>query len=434
MVFQPRVLDPRRPAERSTDERVLVLVARAHPIPTQTFHRRSAAALAGIGVRVVRVAMKRLGPSGGPHDATRFPREEGARAWRAFGRAPFRALAGLVGLWARARPGDKEGGRSGAVAAWADGLRLADWGRRQGDVGRFHAQFASWEATTAWTAARLLGVPFSFEVHNPYTWVRGRSALRAKARAADVVTAISEEARRRMLALDGALSSKVRVVRCGVPPSRPDASMEAGVSPYDVLAVGSLVPRKGHEVLVRAVALLARERPDVRAAIVGEGEERARLEALLRETGAPVTLLGARSEEETLALTRRARVAALACVVAPDGDEDGIPVALLEAMAAGVPVVSTAVGGIPELLEEGRAGLLVAPGDAVGFSAALSRLLRDERLAASLGEAGRGAVEARHALSDTAWDLARALGVPSSGAPPARRADRPADPVPGPRL
>lgn len=386
---------------------MLVLVCRTHPEPTQTFHRRSAAALAAAGVAVTRVALRHArGAAPAPGDPTRFLADDGARAAAAFRRRPARALALLLGAVARARAGDKEGGRLGAAAAWRDGLALADWARARGDVTRLHAQFASWEATAARVAAALLGVPFSFEVHNPYTLVVGRGALRAKIRAADVVTAISEAARRRVLALEPGAAGKVAVVRCGVPPAVPPPP---GTPRFDVVAVGSLVPRKGHDVLVAAAARLAARRPGVTVAIVGEGPARPALEAAIAAAGAPVTLLGARPEAEATAIAAAARVATLACVTAADGDEDGVPVSLMEAMAAGVPVVSTAVGGIPELLEDGRAGLVVAPGDAAGLASALDRVLGDADLAARLGAAGRAAVAARHDVDACARDLARAL-------------------------
>jgi glycosyltransferase involved in cell wall biosynthesis len=392
---------------------VIALVCRSHPEPTQTFHRRTAAALSRLGAPVLRVALRRA-PGAPADDPTTFLRETGASAARAFLRGPLGALASLLGLLLRARRGDKEGGRAGAFLAWLDGLRLADWARRRGDVLRFHAQFASWEASACLVAARATGRPFSFEVHNPYTLVVGRRLLRWKARRAALVTAISEDARARLAALAPEVGPRARVVRCGVDAAevaRLAASVPAEAR--DVVAVGSLVPRKGHDVLVRAMALLAARRPGTRAAIVGEGPERARLAALVAETGAPVELLGARGEAETLALTAAARVAVLACVVAPDGDEDGVPVALMEAMALGRPVVSTPVGGVAELLGGGRAGALVASGDPVGLAVAVGDLLDDEPRRARLGEAGRARVAALHDLGSCARDLAAALGAPA---------------------
>lgn len=398
---------------------MLVFVCRSHPEPTQTFHRRTAAAVAALGVPTARLALRRArgAPPGPAADGTTFLRETGASAFRAFVRRPWRALGLLVAGVARARGGDKEGGRLGAAAAWRDGLALADWVRRRGGVARLHAQFAGWDATAARVAGALAGVPFSFEVHNPYLLVVGRGALAAKVRAADVVTAIAETTRRRVLDLVPEAADRVEVVRCGVDVASPPA---AGPSTprYDVVAVGSLVPRKGHDVFVRAVARLAATRPGVRAAIVGEGPERARLEAAIAATGAPVTLLGALPEAEAGAVAAAARVAALACVVAPDGDEDGVPVALMEAMAAGVPVVSTPVGGIAELLDDGRAGLLAAPGDAAGLASAVGRLLDDPRLAARVAAAGRAAVRARHDLAACARSLVAALRVAAAPAAP----------------
>jgi glycosyltransferase involved in cell wall biosynthesis len=370
-----------------------------------------ARALASSGVDVVRVALKRGRTTPDTPDATRFPREEGARALRAFVRRPFRALGQLLRLVLRAGGGNKEGGRAGAVLAWRDGLALADWARRLEGPVRFHAQFASWEATSALVAACVTRTPFSFEVHNPFTFVRGRSLLRMKLLAADRITAISDDARRRALALAPEAASRLVLVRCGL--DLDGVPARAGRGP-DVVAVGSLVPRKGHDVLVEAVARVAATRPGLAAAIVGEGPERERLAALIRERHAPVTLVGALPEARAWTLAASAKVCVLACRTAADGDEDGIPVALMEAMAAGTPVISTPVGGIAELLDDGRAGLLVPAGDALGLATAIERLLDDGPLRERLARDGRAAVAARHDLVQCARDLANALGVPRS--------------------
>lgn len=387
---------------------MIVLVARSHPAPTQTFHRRMARALAEVRPGVVRVALKRGDGPPDRDDATRFPREEGASALRAFVRRPLAATRLLVGAVARARRGNKEGGRAGAALAWRDGLRLADWARRSPGVVRFHAQFASWEATAALVAARLSRARFSFELHNPYTFVKGRSMLAWKLGAADLATAISDDARRRAigLALVPGVASRIAIVRCGVDLDEVPARREGGP---DVVAVGSLVPRKGHDVLVRALCRLAATRPGLCAVVVGDGPERARLEALAAEIAAPVRFVGALPEDEAWALAASARVGALACVTADDGDEDGIPVALVEAMAAGTPVVSTPVGGMAELLEDGEAGLLVPARDPVALAAAVERLLDDEPLRARLADRGRAAVAARHDVRACARDLSAAF-------------------------
>lgn len=392
---------------------MLVLVSRTHPEPTQTFHRRTAEALSRLGVEVTRVALRPRGDPGAKSgDGTVFLKDAGARALPSFLRHPFVSLGLLAALVGKARRRDKEGGRLGAAAAWADGLRLHDWARKRGGIGRFHAQFASWEATAALVAARLGGVPFSFEVHNPYTVVVGRGLLQFKARRADVLPAISEDACHRLLSVAPEVDGRAPIVRCGVDAedlARLAASRE--VPAYDVVAVGSLVPRKGHDVLVRAIARVASLRPGTRAAIVGDGPERPALEALVRDTGAPVDLLGAREEAEAIALTARARVAALACRAAQDGDEDGIPVSLMEAMALSVPVVSTPAGGIAELVEGGEAGLLVAEEDPVSLAEAILRALSDDALRARLVARAAAAVRARHDLTSCARSLAGALGV-----------------------
>ena len=147
-----------------------------------------------------------------------------------------------------------------------------------------------------------------------------------------------------------------------------------------VLAVGNLYPVKDHATLLRATARLPE---DVRVAIAGRGEEEANLRRLASELGlaSRCQLLGVRDDVE--------RLLAAADVFVQPSRSEGLPLAVLEAMAAGLPVVASRVGGIPEAVVEGRTGLLVEPGEPALLAGALEQVLADADRAASMGEAGR---------------------------------------------
>ncbi|OWY61212.1 hypothetical protein B7486_64985 [cyanobacterium TDX16] len=178
-------------------------------------------------------------------------------------------------------------------------------------------------------------------------------------------------------------------------------------TPGVLVSVGSLLPQKGHDVLVRA---LARVVEPWTLTIVGDGPQRPALEQLARELGVAdrVELVGSQDQAEVRRLLDGAWASALACVVVDDGDRDGIPVALMEAMARGVPVVSTPLGGIPELV--GGAGVLVPSGDAAALAEALDRLA-DPVERQRIGAAGRARVEERFQVATSAARV-RALVVP----------------------
>jgi glycosyltransferase involved in cell wall biosynthesis len=176
------------------------------------------------------------------------------------------------------------------------------------------------------------------------------------------------------------------------PPARP-----AGGT-LRILGVGRLVPKKGFDVLVEACALLRDEGVDVAAAIVGEpGEHEPALRNLVAARGldGEVTLAGPMTQEALHREYERATAFCLPCRVLASGDRDGIPNVLVEAMACGVPVVTTGVSGIPELVEDGVNGLLVSPDDPRAVAAALRRLCEDPELARRLGAAGRETVARR---------------------------------------
>ncbi len=174
-----------------------------------------------------------------------------------------------------------------------------------------------------------------------------------------------------------------------------------------LLSVGRLVEKKGHRYLVEAVALLRQRGIAARAVMVGDGPERPALVDLIarHQLQDTVHLHPPVTQTELRALLPEADLFVLPCVVAADGDRDGIPVSLMEAMAAGLPVVSTTVSGIPELVDE-TTGVLVPPRDAPALAAALAALLDDPERRQRLGANGPLVVRERFDIAHSARQLA----------------------------
>jgi glycosyltransferase involved in cell wall biosynthesis len=206
-------------------------------------------------------------------------------------------------------------------------------------------------------------------------------------RSADVFLAVSPEDRRRMIEFERIDSTKVRYVPNGIPAMAAGdgkawrRSLDANSKTPLIGTVCALRPQKALDVLLAAVAMLVVERPDLRVLIVGEGPERIRLERLSEELGlaATVEFLGSRTQEELPDI-----LAAIDIVVSSSSFE-GMPLAVIEWMAAGKAIVATNVGGVPALIEDGVDGLLVEPGDPHQLTEAIARLLRDADLRSALG-------------------------------------------------
>jgi glycosyltransferase involved in cell wall biosynthesis len=161
------------------------------------------------------------------------------------------------------------------------------------------------------------------------------------------------------------------------------------------VTVARLVRIKGVDASLRAFARVRERHPDARYWIVGDGPERPALEALVRSLGlsAAVTFHGPLANTATQHLVARAHIAVLACRFDERGAADGVPVFLMEAGALGLPVVSTDVTGVPELVHHGAGGLVVPAGDDIALGAALVRLAADAPLRTRLGEGLRAAVD-----------------------------------------
>lgn len=240
---------------------------------------------------------------------------------------------------------------------------------------------------------RLSGVPVV--VAHEHTWsFQGRPLRRfldreLVARWADVFVAVSGEDRRKMIEVEGVDPAKIRLIPNGIPSpangAGADVRTELGIEPgAPVLGVVcELRAQKALEVLFEAAALLLVEFPTLKVLVAGDGPERARLEEGARRLGVADTVLFLGIRRDVPAVLTAVDVAVLS------SDYEGSPLSVMEYMAAAKPVVSTRVGGVPELVQEDVHGLLVDPRDPEALAEAVARLLRDPALAKRLGAEGR---------------------------------------------
>ncbi len=273
-----------------------------------------------------------------------------------------------------------------------------------------HAHFAHVPTSIAMYGSMLAQVSFSFTAHANDLFERG-VALREKVRRASFVACISDY-NRRLLVDMGCDGTKLHIVRCGVD-SRAYPMREAKVmsNPPSISLVARLVEKKGVDVLVRALELLRDRGVAFHATIVGEGplEDAIRRRIRVASIEGSVHMMGAQPQELVREIFLNTDVFVLPCVEAKSGDMDGIPVVLIEALALGVPVVSTTVSGIPELVESGVSGDLVSSGDPEALADALDGLLADPARAERYSSAGRAIVENEFELANNVDRLVRLI-------------------------
>jgi len=267
-------------------------------------------------------------------------------------------------------------------------------------VAHVHAHFASGPAAVALHLHRLTGIPYSFTAHakDIYIDTVDRTELARKLRSARFAVTVSDYNRRHLeqLAGDG------RIVRIynGLDLGRFSPNGRRDDPPL-ILAVGRLIEKKGFADLIHACALLRDRGCRFRCQIVGKGALAAELRSRIGELGlgSLVELTGPIPRERLLELYPRASVVVAPCVVGSDGNRDGLPTVLIEALALGIPVVATGVTGIPELVEDGRTGLLVPEHDPAALASAIDRVITERAAGEALARAGRAHVEREFELT-----------------------------------
>ena len=263
-----------------------------------------------------------------------------------------------------------------------------------------HAHFAHDPTLVTMFVHYLTGVPYSFTAHAKDIYVKTTpELLRDEAQTAQAVVTCTEYNRRYMSAQIGADGTKkLHCIYHGLDLSQFKFCCPRALDkePRVILSVARLVEKKGLSDLILAAHILRQRDRSFQVEIVGDGPLRKGLEAQVRRLGLDdrVKFAGPLPHDELCRVYQRASLFTLPCVVAADGDRDGIPNVLLEAMASGVPVVSTPVSGIPEVIDSEREGLLVPPNNPTRLADALDRLLHSAELRERLALAARAKIEA----------------------------------------
>jgi glycosyltransferase involved in cell wall biosynthesis len=301
----------------------------------------------------------------------------------------------------RARRGFRSWPRKVYLKEFLQAAVIADSVLDSPEVRHLHAHFCHGATTVTWLASLMTGLPFSFTAHAKDIYCESLNPaglLRRKMRGARFVVTCTDANREHLLKIEP--RAKVHCVYHGlnaefaglVDQKTEWPSKQGGLR---ALGVGRLVEKKGFDVLVEACGILRGRRIPFEAVIVGEHGEhepeiRRRIDALgLNDS---IRLTGPMDQSKLYKEYLRAGVFCLPCRVLENGDRDGIPNVIMEAMACGLPVITTPVSGIPEIIKDGINGRLIPPDDPLALADALLRLDRDPRLAQSISRQARATV------------------------------------------
>jgi glycosyltransferase involved in cell wall biosynthesis len=396
-----------RPAEGEAGHRPVCYVVSHYPAVSHTFIMREVLDLRAGGTEVETVSVHRADP----RDMLALAdRQEAARTWNIlplsagpFVRAHARAISGYPFAYCRALVeavgSAPPGGRGRLWQLFYFGEAISLWDHADAlNVRHLHAHLANVAADICWLACSFgraaqpgEGWRWSFTMHGSTEFYSTeRFNLARKVGQADAVICVSEYTRSQLMYLsDAAHWGKLHVVHCGVDlaryPYRPPRPSER----LSVLCVTRLIPQKGLDILLAALAALVEGGTDAHLTIVGSGPYEASLRRAAERAGVAerVSFAGARGQDDMAGYYERSDVFCLPSFA------EGIPIVLMEAMATGRPVVATRITGIPELVEDGVSGLLVAPGNVEELAAALGELAASPERRENMGRAGRLKVE-----------------------------------------
>lgn len=389
----------------------IAYILNTYPSPSQSFIRREIRALEKQGHQVTRLAMRAA-------DVTLVDaqdREEAAKTeyvlaagkaallkalWRTLRRDWEQFYVALKA--ALAMGAVSEAGRLRHLIYLAEAAFVARRCRAEG-IAHAHAHFGTNAAAVAMLSAMLDGPKYSFTVHGPEEFDAPRAlSLGTKIKNADFAVAISQFGRSQLCRWAAADDwERIKVVHCGIEPAKFSDPAPIPEGPRRLVAIGRLVEQKGQLALIKA---LSETKEDIHVTLIGDGEMRNEIEAMIaaRGLGSRVTLTGWVDEARI-----KAELAAAQALVMPSFAE-GLPMVIMEAMAAARPVIATYIAGTPELVHEGKTGWLVPAGDVSALANAMDRFANlDTNHLIEMGNAARVRVLERHDIDSEATKLAQ---------------------------
>jgi glycosyltransferase involved in cell wall biosynthesis len=286
-------------------------------------------------------------------------------------------------------------------------------------VQHLHNHIAKASCTVAMLVNALSNLPYSFTIHGPdIFFAPDHWRIDEKAARARFVACISDYCRSQLMCFaDQSHWDRFHIVHCGVDPLRYTASSHQGES---LLFVGRLAAVKGVPILLDVLPDLLKTHPKLTLTLIGDGPDRAALEQQVQSLGLGdcVTFLGYRNQDEVAEALMTTDVFVLPSFA------EGVPVVLMEAMAAGVPVVTTQIAGVPELVKQAHTGFLVPPGDGPALAEAVDRLLQDNSERMAMGDLARDTVDIEYNVRrETRWlsDLMQSYAADPHARPKKRR-------------
>jgi len=266
------------------------------------------------------------------------------------------------------------------------GLRLREMG-----IGHVHAHFMGMAARTAFWIHKFFPITFSFTAHAndifaPRNFEVGLVKLVDAAR---VIVTVSDYAKKFLQERFPERAARIRHIYNGLNLAE-FGRTHFSCNPPLILGVGRLIAKKGFADLIRACGLIAERGKSFRCEIIGEGQLEDELRGQIERLNVQnrVALSGAKPQLEVRRRLADANVFVLPSIIDPNGGMDNLPTVIMEAMATGLPVVSTKIGGIPEMVIENETGFLVEPGDAAALADAIEQVIDDRLLAQRLGQGG----------------------------------------------
>lgn len=384
--------------------RIAYLTGR-YPEVSQTFILREVDALRALGADVLTCSIRRTPPEQHPGagekkaasstfhvlEALRNPvRFIGAQL--VYLRAPRRYFGALRLAW-QTRPVGLRG-LLYQLIYFFEATVLARYLETQ-KIDHLHNHFIVGSATVSMLVSRLTGIPFSFTLHGPADLFEPRRwALDVKTERARFVSTISHFARSQIMYFSAPEHwHKIHIIHCGVQPALYDSPQEAELPPrrkdeIRLLFVGRIAPVKGLRILLEAMQTLMPDVPNLHLVLVGDGPDRSFLEELAAPLGDAVSFTGYLSQNDVVHAMQTADIYVLPSFA------EGVPVALMEAFASGKPVIATQVAGVSELVEDGKSGFLVPPGDVDSLVARIHQLSTDPARRAQMGQRGQAKVRA----------------------------------------